>query len=65
KNHLYKVGHPNYYSRFGFVPSVNYGITSEYDVSEEVFMIQEIREGILDGCSGIVSYHQAFKDLSA
>ena len=40
------MGHPNYYSRFGFVPSVNYGITSEYDVPEEVFMIKEIQEGI-------------------
>ena len=26
------LGHPGYYPRFGFVPSVNYGMKSEYDV---------------------------------
>ena len=26
------LGHPTYYPRFGFVPSVRYGIKSEYDV---------------------------------
>ena len=56
------LGHPGYYPRFGFVPSVNYGIISEYDVPNEVFMIKEIQDGALDGCSGTVRYHNAITD---
>lgn len=55
--------HTNYYPRFGFVPSLNYGIKSEYDVPAEVFMVKEIQAGALDGCSGSVRYHQVFKDI--
>ena len=57
------LGHPNYYPRFGFVPSVNYGIKSEYDVPVEVFMVKEIQVGALDGFDGTVRYHQAFSDI--
>ena len=57
------LGHPDYYPRFGFVPSVNYGIKTEYDVPAEVFMIKELQNGALDGWSGTVRYHQAFKDV--
>ena len=55
------LGYPNYYTRFGFVPSVNYGIKSEYDVPAEVFMVKEIKKGALASCKGIIKYHQAFK----
>jgi putative acetyltransferase len=54
------VGHPDYYPRFGFVPSVNYGIKSEFDVPAEVFMVKELAEGALVGCNGIVRYHDLF-----
>jgi putative acetyltransferase len=54
------LGHPNYYPRFGFVPAVRYGIKSEYDVADEVFMILELREGALVGCSGTVKYQPEF-----
>jgi len=55
------LGHPDYYPRFGFLPSVNYGIKSEFDVPEEVFMVKEIHAGALDDCSGAIRYHHAFK----
>ena len=54
------LGHPEYYPRFGFTPSVNYGILSEYDVPEEVFMVKELREGALADCKGTIKYHSAF-----
>jgi putative acetyltransferase len=54
------LGHPDYYPRFGFVPSVNYGIKSEFDVPVEVFMVKELREGALLDCNGIVKYHDLF-----
>jgi len=50
------LGHPDYYPRFGFSPSLDYGIESEYDVPAEVFMAKEIHAGALDGCSGTVIY---------
>lgn len=57
------LGHPAYYPRFGFVPSVRYGIDSEYDVPQDVFMLMELVPGALQGASGTVRYHAAFRDL--
>jgi putative acetyltransferase len=57
------LGHPDYYPRFGFVPSVNFGIKSEYDVPDEVFMAQELNEGTLADYSGTVRYHDLFNQL--
>ena len=57
------LGHPDYYPRFGFIPSVNYGIKSEFDVPAEVFMAKELRKGALADCNGIVKYHKVFNQL--
>lgn len=54
------LGHANFYPRFGFVPASHYGITSEYDVPDEVFMLYELRPGSLQGVSGKVIYSDAF-----
>lgn len=56
------LGHPHYYPRFGFMPSTRFGIRSEYDVPEDVFMILELQPGYLLGASGTVRYHTAFRD---
>ena len=55
------LGHPEYYPRFGFSPSMNYGIRSEYDVPDEVFMVKELKEGVLADCKGTVKYHEVFR----
>lgn len=57
------LGHPEYYPRFGFTPSTQFGFKSEYDVPDEVFMALELRPGALSGCSGQVRYHAAFGEL--
>jgi putative acetyltransferase len=57
------LGHPDYYPRFGFVPSRNYNIASEYDVVPEVFMIIELQLDALTGQSGIARNHEAFAEL--
>lgn len=54
------LGHPAYYPRFGFVPASRYGLSSEYDVPDDVFMIMELQPGSLRGISGEVSYDEAF-----
>ena len=57
------LGHPNYYPRFGFVPSVNHGIKSEYEVPDEVFMILELVPGSLNGHEGAIKFHEAFSSV--
>ena len=57
------LGHPNYYPRFGFVPASRFGLSSEYEVPDEVFMVLELEPGYLAGINGKVSYHPAFGDL--
>ncbi len=56
------LGHPDYYPRFGFVPSRKYNITSEYDVPPEVFMVLELQSGALSDLAGIAKYHEAFAE---
>ena len=57
------LGHPGYYPRFGFRPSVLYDITCEYDVPEDVFMVIELQPGYLEGSSGVIKYHPAFQNV--
>lgn len=54
------LGHPDYYPRFGFVPSTRFRITSEYDAPEEAFMAMELQPGYLKGKPGTIRYHAAF-----
>lgn len=57
------LGHPEYYPRFGFSPSRRFGIDSEYDVAEEVFMAMELQPAALAGKTGTVKYHAAFASV--
>jgi len=57
------LGHPEYYPRFGFSPSRRFGIDSEYDVADEVFMAVELHPAALDGKTGTMKYHAAFASL--
>jgi putative acetyltransferase len=57
------LGHARYYPRFGFLPSTVFGIQSEYDVPEEVFMVKELIPGYLRHGSGMIQYHAAFKNV--
>ena len=57
------LGHPEYYPRFGFSPSSRFGIVSEYEVPEDVFMAMELQPGALSGKTGRVKYHAAFSNV--
>ncbi|MBI4616546.1 MAG: N-acetyltransferase [Planctomycetes bacterium] len=57
------LGHPGFYPRFGFAPSVRFGFRSEYDVPEDVFMALELVPGALRGSTGTARYHPAFGTL--
>jgi len=54
------LGHPEYYPQFGFMPCSRFGIKSEYDVPDEVFMFKELENGALSDCQGVVKYHPLF-----
>jgi putative acetyltransferase len=57
------LGHPHYYPRFGFQPAGRLGIRSEYDVSDETFMVAELTPGALRGRKGLVKYHPEFSKV--
>ena len=54
------LGHPTYYSRFGFVPAVTKGLRCEYPVPDEAFMVAEVVPEALDGRAGLVKYRPEF-----
>jgi putative acetyltransferase len=57
---LVVLGHPAFYPRFGFSPSTSFGINSEYDVPEDVFMVLELVPGALSGKPGQIKFPGAF-----
>jgi len=59
------LGHGEYYPRFGFAPASRFGIASEYDVPDDVFLIVELQPGCLASASGTIRYHAAFGSVSA
>jgi putative acetyltransferase len=54
------LGHSAFYPRFGFAPAARFGIRSEYDVPDDVFMVMELVAGALRDRSGTIRYHPAF-----
>lgn len=57
------LGYPEYYPRFGFLPSVRFGINCEYNVPKENFMVSELVPGYLSAASGTIQYHAAFRNV--
>lgn len=54
------IGHPEYYSRFGFRPARKYGLDVVFDVPDDAFMALELESGALKNISGVVEYGPAF-----
>lgn len=64
------LGHPGYYSRFGFVPAHTKNLACEFEAPPEEFMVLELRAGALDpvtredrGNGGIVKYLPEFSEI--
>ena len=60
---VFVLGHPDYYPRFGFKPASGFGIRSEYDVPDDVFMALELEDGALEGVEGTIKYAPEFAGL--
>ncbi|MFT9600258.1 GNAT family N-acetyltransferase [Mesobacillus sp.] len=63
-NHIFVLGHPNFYPRFGFSPASQFGIDSPFPMPDEVFMALELEEGSLSGLQGKIEYPPAFNAVS-
>jgi len=50
------VGNPAYYSRFGFKPSVDFGIKNSNNIPDEYVMAYELVPNALNGISGIIDF---------
>jgi putative acetyltransferase len=54
------LGHPDYYSRFGFVPASPQGIHPPFPAPPEAFRVLELNPGARAEVCGVVEYPTAF-----
>ena len=55
------LGHPEYYTKFGYEPASKYNINSPYEgIPDEAFMIKEIKDDYLKDKAGTIQYSEAF-----
>lgn len=54
------LGHPQYYPRFGFESASRYGVRSEWQASNEAFMILVLNESEMRGIAGVARYRPEF-----
>jgi putative acetyltransferase len=50
------IGHPRFYPRFGFLPAVSQGLTCDWDVPAEFFMVNVLTPTMRDRLRGKVEY---------
>ena len=56
------LGHPEYYARFGFEPASRFGISSEWQVPDEAFMILMLNRRAMKGISGVAKYREEWAE---
>lgn len=54
------VGHPQFYSRFGFIPAHRFGMRCSWPIPEDAFMALELRPEALAVPVGLVTYESIF-----
>lgn len=54
------IGHPTFYTRFGFSSATAKGLSVLWQVPDEAFLILELVPDALDGISGVVKYPSVF-----
>jgi putative acetyltransferase len=56
------LGHPEYYSRFGFKKASDYGLRCHWaGVPDAAFMVDILDQEIIKRVSGVARYHNAFE----
>jgi putative acetyltransferase len=56
------LGHPEYYPKFGFEPASRFGMSSPFDVADDVFMAKPL-SAFNEKICGNVIYHEAFIEV--
>jgi putative acetyltransferase len=57
------IGHPTFYPRFGFQPAASYGLTCEWNVPAEVFMVKILTPEVGDRLRGMARYRAEFSAI--
>ena len=52
------LGHAEYYPRFGFERASAHGISSEWEVPDEAFMVLMLDEAVMRDASGVARYRR-------
>ncbi len=58
------LGHAKYYPRFGFTPASTRGISCEWDVPDEAFMVLILDQTRMRGVSGLARYRPEFSTVA-
>jgi len=58
------VGHADYYPRFGFMPARPLGITCEWEVPDNVFLLLVLDPDRMQGVVGMAKYRHEFSIVS-
>jgi putative acetyltransferase len=56
------LGHPAFYPRFGFTSAAAQGLTCEWDVPADVFMVNVLDPRIADRLQGVAEYPREFSE---
>ncbi len=56
------LGHPEFYSRFGFVPATSLGVRCELDVPDEAWLVLELKPDSLARYRGVVKFPPPFHE---
>jgi len=57
------IGHPAFYPRFGFQSAAAQGLTCDWDVQDEAFMVKLLNPQVAGGLRGHVQYPAEFSAL--
>jgi len=58
------LGHPAYYTRFGFEPASRHGIRCQWEVPADVFLVMVIDREEMLSVSGLAKYRQEFTSVA-
>lgn len=58
------LGHPGYYPRFGFEPASRFGVTCEWEVPDDTFLLLALDPGRMHGVSGLAVYRPEFSTVA-
>jgi putative acetyltransferase len=57
------IGHPAFYPRFGFRPAADFGLTCEWDVPADAFMVNVLSAAAAPHLAGRVTYRTEFSTV--